>query len=450
MSSESPSHFGPSVGARIRSARHARKMTQSQLAGSDFSVSYISAIERGQIQPSIRALEILAARLNITAAQLLPGMEGAEMAPGVDIALSAQSEKEVEQLLLEAEVCIHAGKEATASEQLRSLAINLLPRHQQARVYYLLGLAAFAGEHLPEAEKYLTLGLQLLSESEDLFLQAQLCYISGLIHVSMQNYQQAEHFYERCLEILERLSPRDDLFVARVHWSLGHYHLSQNRPDKAIEFMQRSVAIIDACEAAHQPEQTYYHLSIDYALNGDYTRAALQALKAFYAHSQRSWRRQRSELVHALYRLLLRRPAESEQQHTIEELQELSASPEPLQAASACAHLARWFSERHEQSEAFRHAERALMLARPFGDSEIQAEALLVLGHLAYERAHFDEGDTHIESGLAMLERLQTDREQLAEHYSAYARLLEGRGKEREAFQYFRRAYEIGQRRLVH
>src|SRR5215472_8193050 len=72
MSLDSSHFLGQTVGAKIRAARLAKKYTQSQLARPDFSVSYISAIERGQIQPSIRALEILAKRLEISTSDLLP------------------------------------------------------------------------------------------------------------------------------------------------------------------------------------------------------------------------------------------------------------------------------------------------------------------------------------------------------------------------------------------
>lgn len=48
--------MGQSVGAKLRAARQAKRYTQSKLAWPDFSVSYISAIERGQIHPSLRAL----------------------------------------------------------------------------------------------------------------------------------------------------------------------------------------------------------------------------------------------------------------------------------------------------------------------------------------------------------------------------------------------------------
>src|SRR5260370_23354957 len=63
--------MGRSVGAKLKEARLAKKYTQSQLAGTDFSVSYISAIERGQIHPSLRALEIFSMRLCLSSRDLL-------------------------------------------------------------------------------------------------------------------------------------------------------------------------------------------------------------------------------------------------------------------------------------------------------------------------------------------------------------------------------------------
>src|SRR6266487_1499210 len=69
---QSHSQMGQSVGAKLREARKAKRYTQSQLASPDFSVSYISAIERGQIHPSLRALEILARRLDLSSTDFLP------------------------------------------------------------------------------------------------------------------------------------------------------------------------------------------------------------------------------------------------------------------------------------------------------------------------------------------------------------------------------------------
>src|SRR6185437_11792424 len=53
------------LGVRLRQARLRLNMTQSEVASDHFSVSYISAVERGQIRPSLGALEVLSDRLQV-------------------------------------------------------------------------------------------------------------------------------------------------------------------------------------------------------------------------------------------------------------------------------------------------------------------------------------------------------------------------------------------------
>src|SRR6202022_3115086 len=103
---DSHSQMGQSVGAKIRAARQAKKYTQSQLASPDFSVSYISAIERGQIHPSLRALEILATRLGLSSTQLLPNRSQAEDRLSDSSDLSARDDDEADFTLLHAQLDI--------------------------------------------------------------------------------------------------------------------------------------------------------------------------------------------------------------------------------------------------------------------------------------------------------------------------------------------------------
>src|SRR5919108_2633165 len=101
MSPEQPSNkIGKSVGEKLRAARIAQHFTQSQLAAPDFSVSYISAIERGQIHPSLRALEILAGRLGLTSTQLLPARAQPEERAGGGPSSLEREEEEIELALL--------------------------------------------------------------------------------------------------------------------------------------------------------------------------------------------------------------------------------------------------------------------------------------------------------------------------------------------------------------
>src|SRR5579859_5143972 len=59
------------MGKRLREARLRLNMTQSEVASDQFSVSYISAVERGQIRPSLGALEQLSSRLEVPLAELV-------------------------------------------------------------------------------------------------------------------------------------------------------------------------------------------------------------------------------------------------------------------------------------------------------------------------------------------------------------------------------------------
>src|SRR3954452_24569982 len=61
----------PPLGERLRAARKARGLSQDQLAQPEFTKSYISAIERSKARPSLKALALLAGRLDVPMTTLL-------------------------------------------------------------------------------------------------------------------------------------------------------------------------------------------------------------------------------------------------------------------------------------------------------------------------------------------------------------------------------------------
>src|SRR5438874_10753132 len=98
--------LGQFVGAKIRAERQAQKLTQSQLARPDFSVSYVSAIERGQIHPSLRALEIFAQRLGISSTDLLSKQTGQALQGLSEKDAANEKKQDTELELLEAHLLI--------------------------------------------------------------------------------------------------------------------------------------------------------------------------------------------------------------------------------------------------------------------------------------------------------------------------------------------------------
>src|SRR5436305_7081686 len=118
--------MGQSVGAKLRAARQAKRYTQSKLAWPDFSVSYISAIERGQIYPSLRALEILARRLDLSSTDFLPE-NGQALSRGEFAVDTSPSEEEIAALtLIEAQIAILDDNPLAAIDLLHTLSFGSL------------------------------------------------------------------------------------------------------------------------------------------------------------------------------------------------------------------------------------------------------------------------------------------------------------------------------------
>lgn len=67
-----------SFGARLRRARTAAGLSQTALAGEDLSPSYVSHLESGRREPTDAVVALLAARLGIAVAELVPDEAGPE------------------------------------------------------------------------------------------------------------------------------------------------------------------------------------------------------------------------------------------------------------------------------------------------------------------------------------------------------------------------------------
>jgi transcriptional regulator with XRE-family HTH domain len=61
------------IGAQIRALRERLGWSQTQLAGHELTRGFISQVESGRVWPSLHSLRIIAARLRVSPARLLPG-----------------------------------------------------------------------------------------------------------------------------------------------------------------------------------------------------------------------------------------------------------------------------------------------------------------------------------------------------------------------------------------
>jgi transcriptional regulator with XRE-family HTH domain len=447
MSPEQPATtIGQSVGEKLRAARIARHYTQRQLAVPDFSVSYISAIERGQIQPSLRALEILASRLGLTPTDLLPNHDQQEEKLRSSASQTEQNKDEIEFALLEAHLLIMHNNSTEAIAKLDTLAAKDLKPALLLQQRYLQGLAYFKTDQFRRSES-------ILSEAEhiakDLNATHSLLLILNqlaLTYAAMHNYGRALQIHQRCLTLLDGHEKVDPFYSIQVYTSIGHYYIDLEDLDQALEGLTKALTIIDELPPL---QAVYAQLCDHYITEKDYQLANLYAHKSIQLNHQDIIKQIKLKLHHYLGHALMQKDANTAWNYITATLQKPDILESGQMQASLMTRKAEWHLAHQELDEAELSARQAHQLGETFGDSIVNAEALIILGRIKYAQDRYEEGSQQVVAGLEMLERLES-QEELADEFARYAELLEKIGKEHEAFMYFRRAFQckkmLGQR----
>ena len=437
--------IGKSVGEKLRAARVAQHYTQSQLAAPDFSVSYISAIERGQIHPSLRALEILAARLGLSSTQLLPTRSQQDTHMNATLDIAERDDDELELALLKAQLLIEQGEAEQVANQVSKISTERMKREQLLRHSYLLGWAYFATGRFQEAEYTLSEALQIAKELNTSYLTLRILNISALAHAAMRNYTQALLSHEHCINLLATTKPHDPFFAAQIYMSMGQHYTQLEYVDRAIEMFHKALAMTEEFATLADAQAIYRDICAYYANAKEDDLAVLYSYKSLYLSIQETNKHLRGELYHYLGHAIMKGDQEQARLYLDEALQQNSVLRDPLALASISTRNAEWYAIHQQFDEAMKYARLASELSQPAGDTIIGAEALVVLGRIEYALSQYEQGDQHFTAGLAMFERLESHQE-LANKSVLYAQLLEERGKEHEAFTHLRRAFQSRQR----
>lgn len=440
-----PSKIGKSVGEKLRAARITQHYTQSQLAAPDFSVSYISAIERGQIHPSLRALEILASRLGMSSTQLLPNKSQQEERASAAAALSEREEDEVELDLLNSQILIIQGEATSAVTLLEELVSKRLKPTPQLRQRYLLGWAYYMIARYQESEYILSEAIQVAKDLNAQYLHLHILYQLALTYSAMRNYAQAFLALQRCLHQMKDYSAQDPFFTAQIYIQLGQHHTRAEEFEQALEMFHKALSITEEFSTAQSIQAVYSSLCQYYANTKDIELATLYAYKSIQSHNTDVMKRLKSELHHYIGHAIMQTDLQQARSYLDNAMQARAEGfQDPLTNASLLARNAEWYFTKNDLLEAQNFAHQANDLAQAFGDTIITADTLIVLGRIEYAKKDYDQGSKHLVAGLDILERIGS-HEELANESVRYAELLEEIGDEREAFTHFRRAFQSRQ-----
>jgi tetratricopeptide (TPR) repeat protein len=237
----------------------------------------------------------------------------------------------------------------------------------------------------------------------------------------------------------------DPFFTARVYTSIGQHYLRLDNIEQSLKAFHKALALVDTLTTTESIQTVYARLSQHYATIKEANLARLYTYKSTQLRNQDRLKLLRSEIYHYLGHAILQVHSEEARTFIDEALQNSRLQQDPLTLASIITRDAEWHFAQGQLQQAETYAMQAQQLAAPFGDTLIEAEALIILGRIEYAQQQLEAGGLHLIAGLDMLERLEM-HEELAYESVQYAQLLEEIGCEHEAFTHFRRAYQSQQK----
>jgi HTH-type transcriptional regulator, quorum sensing regulator NprR len=433
------------VGTNIREVRTKLGMTQAQLAAPEFSISYISAIERGKIRPSLKALSILARRLDVPLTFLLEGSpSGAAEARAVGYSpADSGPDQKIDVDLLQASVLIQQGDYKQAEEMVAPIQPERITTDQVYRLYLLRGQIHLGAGEYQEAVVDLRSAVSQgegLNDSEYIERARNLL---GKAYYSLYNYTLAMENHLRCNSAIESGQISDPFFSLDVYSNLANDYFRLGDLEKAVAFYHRALELLDGMgQDSKSFAQKYMDVSQHYKSVGKLTMARDYAMQSLALYEMRDEQRLVGLVHQRLGRTLEKQnnldAAEAEYRKAIEIERDLN---DEVAASTCLTSLAELLLKRGNREEAEKEAQEALTFARASNDAQTQGQALIALAQIRHQAGDFAAADTLFSQALDLLENSQS-HEIAASAYFRYANMLEERGDVQRSLGAIKKAYE--------
>lgn len=433
------------VGTNIREVRTKLGMTQAQLAAPEFSISYISAIERGKIRPSLKALSILARRLDVPLTFLLEGSPaGAAEARAVGYSpADSGPDQRIDVDLLQAEVLVQQGEYKQAEQLLVPIQPERITTDQVYRLYLLRGEVHFAAGEYQEAVVDLRNAVsqgEALNDSEYIERARNLL---GQAYFSLYNYTLAMENHLRCNSAIENGQVTDPVFSLDVFSNLANDYFRLGDLDKSVVFYHRALETLDGMNRDSKSfAHKYMEISQRYKSVGKLVAAREYAMRSLAVYEMRDEQRlvglTHQRLGKALEKQSDLDGAEQEYREAIAIERELN---DEVSASICHTALAELLLKRGQTQEAEREATEALNFARSSNDAQTQGQALIALAQIRHQAGDFAAADQFFSDALELLDSSNA-HEIAASAYFRYANLLEERGDVQRSLTAIKKAYE--------
>ena len=433
------------VGKNIREVRSKLELTQAQLASPEFSISYISAIERGKIRPSLKALSILAKRLDVPLTFLLEGSpDGVKEAQAVGYSpADAGPDQKIDVDLLQASVLIQQHQYKQANALLSPISADRITIDQAYRLFFLRGQVHLGMQEYQEAVVDLRAAVTQGEGLNDIEYSERARNLLGKAYFLLYNYTLAMENHLRCYNAIENNQIMDPVFALDVYNNLANDYFRHGDLTKAATFYQRALTMLDGVSRdARSCAQKYMEIGQSYKALGKLVVARDYMMRSLAIYEMCDEQRLEGLSHQRLGKTLEKQNdldgAEKEYRIAIDIEHDLDDA-----VASSICHtsLSELLLKRGNRKEAEQEAQLALDFARNSQDEQTQGQALIALAQIRHQAESFAEADKLFRQALDLLDASQA-HELAASAYFRYANLLEKRGEVQQSLDAIKKAYE--------
>jgi tetratricopeptide (TPR) repeat protein len=418
-----------SIGSRLRRLRVERALSQRELSEPGVSYAYISRIEAGTRQPSVKALRVLARRLAVSVEYLETGRE-----------VGDEAERELRISDAELRLRLDDNAEGTADElrALLELAEQAGDRLGAQRAAGALGIAAFRAGRAQDAIGHLEAALA--APAPPPAARPDLYATLGQAYALAGRPERAVELFRQCIAELERYAPDDAGTHVRFSIHLGYALADVGDLGGAQGAVREALVHAEAAADPYARVRLHWSLARLAELDGR-SAAALGHIRRAIALLESSDDTLHLARAHVLCARLLMLPG-GDLDDAANELERAQVLFGPRGAVNDLASLrterARHAALRDDGDEAVRLAGDALDLLGPDAPAEQgQAWWVLAAGHALLGR--IDEADQSFRRAADLLSEHGPARDR-AEVHRAWGYALASAGREAAAAEAFGRA----------
>lgn len=441
----SPDAAAMRLGQRLRKARLARNLTQSEVAQQRFSVSYISAVERGQIRPSLGALEKLSERLRVPLSDLLRDDSDIDIPHVATVEKSGATEErdEIDARLLYARILARQGRPQDALESLQSLPTSRLTPRQHAELLWRKAYSYIELRRPDDARTAVLEAIPLAEKANDQELVERLRLELGNAYNLMHKYQLALDAYKSCKEAIDRGVINDPVFRFAVLYQIGSQYRSLGDATSAIEVLNQAAEVGESVINPTRLGALYGSLCDSYLATHDFRRAKLTAVQSINSFKAADNLRMMGEVHNRLGRAFAQSGQLDVALDHLEHARQIAEQEQDTRGlAEAERSLAAVYVQQNRIDEAAAAASHAMDLAHELADDVEHAESLLMQAHVDEAQKDYAAAEKHFKQATDLLDA--TDATQArSDAYAHYSEFLERRGEGDSALKLLRKAWQL-------